>query len=96
MTRIKIKECEVCGCMFETIDGRKRQCDDCLNWKKTIGHKEIGLSVSRSWNNLAAKEWAIKQRFEEKERTSTIVGEGYAERQIADTLRLVGKVKTEL
>jgi len=46
--------------------------------------------------NVNANELAIKARFEEKERNSKIKGEGYAERQIAKSLELAGKINTNI
>ena len=45
---------------------------------------------------LDANERRIRLEWEEKERNCTIVGEGYAERQIVKTLELAGKINTEL
>ena len=46
--------------------------------------------------NVNARELTIKARFEEKERNCTIKGEGYAERQIAKSLELAGKIDTSM
>lgn len=44
------------------------------------------------------REWEIAQDWTERARKKNdrIIGEGYAERQIADTLSKVEKIKTEL
>lgn len=44
------------------------------------------------------REWKIAQDWTERARKKNdrIIGEGYAERQIADTLSKVEKIKTEL
>ena len=48
--------------------------------------------------NTQKREWAIAQDWTERARKKNdrIIGEGYAERQIADTLSKVEKIKTEL
>ena len=49
-------------------------------------------------NNVQAREWEIAQEWTERatKKNDRIIGEGYAERQIARTLKLVEKIKTEL
>ena len=49
-------------------------------------------------NNTRAREWEIAQDWTERVRKKNdrIVGEGYAQRQVADTLSKVEKIKTEL
>lgn len=44
------------------------------------------------------REWEIAQDWTERARKKNdrIIGEGYAERQVADTLSKVEKIKTEL
>lgn len=50
--------------------------------------------VERGRRNIAAYEWRIRSRAEERAAQSNkFVGEGYAERQIANTLKLVGKIE---
>lgn len=48
--------------------------------------------------NAQKREWEIAQDWTERARKKNdrIIGEGYAERQIADTLSKVEKIKTEL
>lgn len=48
--------------------------------------------------NVAARELSIRNEWTERatKKNNRIVAEGYAERQIADSLRLAGKVNTEL
>ena len=50
------------------------------------------------YNNIQAREYEIVQDWTERatKKNDRIVGEGYAERQIAETLKLVEKIKTEL
>lgn len=49
-------------------------------------------------NNTRAREYEIAQDRTERVRKKNdrIIGEGYAERQIADTLSKVEKIRTEL
>lgn len=48
--------------------------------------------------NTQTREWKIAQDWTERARKKNdrIIGKGYAERQIADTLSKVEKIKTEL
>lgn len=50
------------------------------------------------YGNAQKREWEIAQDWTERARKKNdrIIGEGYAERQIADTLSKVEKIKTEL
>ena len=49
-------------------------------------------------NNTRAREWEIAQQRTERvtRKNDRIVGEGYAERQIADTLSKVEPINTKL
>lgn len=86
------KECEMCGDEFVPVHGRQQYCPTCREYLFGMKyHPNTGGPT-----DLNSNENAIRRRFEEKERNCTIVGEGYAERQIEETLRLAGKVKTEL
>ena len=57
---------------------------------KTSGYR------SNSNGYIWSEETYAKHRKEEVEARDTIVAIGYAERQIADSLRIAGKVNTEL
>ena len=50
------------------------------------------------YSDTRKREYEIAQDWTERvtKKNDRIIGEGYAERQIADTLRKVEKIKTEL
>ena len=87
-------QCEICGKTFQADSRKRKQCDECSNWVKTVPDSEVrgGYAIV----DQAVREAIIKARFEAKEKNCTIIGKGYAERQIADSLRLAGKINTEL
>ena len=88
------RECEICGAVFVPTHGIQRTCPECREYARRGWH--IGYRDVMPVESVKHREYVIRQRFEEAERNCTIVGEGYAERQIADSLKLAGKVKTEL
>ena len=87
----KNKECSVCGRVFRPTHGRQKMCFTCREYFDAGRYARTSTA-----SNVDSSDATIRRRFEEKERNCTIVGEGYAERQIAESLRIAGKVKTEL
>lgn len=85
------KQCSVCGRVFIPTHGRQKMCVDCKGYINSGRYYRTAAAY-----NVSASDNAIKRRFEEKERNCTIVGEGYAERQVANTLKKVPPIKTEL
>ena len=88
------RECEICGAVFVPTHGIQKTCPECRAFAKKGWH--IGYREIMPVESVKHREYIIRQRFEEAERNCTIVGEGYAERQIANSLKLAGKIKTEL
>ena len=84
--------CVLCGSVFMAATYHPNVCPEC---------KEAILKYKRSnappiddrLNDLRIKKEAAVERAKKNDR---IKGEGYAERQIQDSLRLAGKIKTEL
>ena len=92
------RPCEICGAMFKPgrIDQRTCGSPECK-------HERLRRTQSK-WRekNYAhvieanRRAMAKKRKAEEQPKQDTIIGTGYAERQIAATLAKAGKVRTEL
>ncbi len=91
-----IKVCEVCGKTFIPRTKRQRTCasDSC----KRLLHKKTQREYESKHPGRNAEREEAKKHEEAKVKAhlDSIIGEGYAERQIADSLRIAGKVRTEL
>ncbi len=88
------KNCEICGKEFLSRDRRQRTCGskEC----KYALHKQTQREYERSHPKRNSERYK-KLKIEETKRVKRpIIGKGYAERQIADSLRLAGRVNTEL
>lgn len=94
MAEHKQRMCDICGQIYTPTHGIQKTCPECRSYAKRGWH--IGPRNVVPVEDVHHRELAIKARFEEAERNCTIIGDGYAERQIANSLRLAGKVKTEL
>ena len=88
------KACEICGEMFTPRDSRQRACasEEC----KRLLHRKIQREYEKTHPKRNSNRYK-KMKFEQRvKHEDTIIGEGYAERQIADSLRIAGKVRVEL
>lgn len=88
------RACTVCGQMFTPEHGNKRICPDCSE----VIHGNKGRHLPRQYEtpeDLEQYEAAVRKRYMSRYK-DTIVAIGYAERQREQTLKMVGKVKTEL
>ena len=87
--RYEPKECEICGRMFKPgkIDQRTCASPECIH--------EMRRRNSLRWQR---EHYAVKRELRQKHeaKPDTIVAIGYADRQIEETLKMVGKVRTEL
>ena len=92
------KECSVCGKQFNAKHGNATMCPECRkvvtqgNGRNYLRVYTIGTRYNQNLYELHIRQNAI----ERAKHNDSIVGEGYAERQIADTLSKVEKIKTEL
>lgn len=87
---MSIEKCDICGKEFEPTYTYCYVCDDCRKDFKKNQAIQDGYSERH-------REAIIRANAEERaKKNDRIIGEGYAERQIAESLRLAGKVKTEL
>ena len=89
-----MKECTVCGIQYKPTHGNQRVCPEC----KTILYRNKGRNLPSSYEaptdvhdyeSKVRRRWA--DRFEDN-----IVADGYADRQRANTLSLVPKIRVEL
>lgn len=89
------RACEICGRMYKPsrIDQRTCASAECVRERKR-------LCASKKQNVYRARkrEYMRRKRTPEphKPKPDTIVAIGYAERQMAETLKMAGRVKTEL
>ena len=83
------KICAVCGKEFETRHSGKLTCSKECSYER---HKE---NVRRNDRERRAADKAADMQYmvEKPKRESRIIGEGYAERQIAQTLAMVGRIQ---
>lgn len=100
------KQCVICGKEFETNRVRRVTCGDsnCMkehhrNYQKMYApiyrntHRDAVNRRNREYARKKRKTKAENRKVESKPKEDTIVGLGYAERQMAQTLEMVGKVK---
>ena len=97
------RTCDICGKVFHPTNWNQRLCTDpkCKEEGKKMRMKKWRVENPDKYFAIKRKN-AIKARQRKEEQTKrvpkpdTIVAIGYAERQMAASLRLAGKVRTEL
>ena len=87
-----MKICKYCGTEYEESYPNQQVCKKCFLYL---------TGRTRTWGcytDIAQREWDIRKEWMSTavEKNDRIVGEGYAKRQIADTLSRIEKIKTEL
>ena len=86
--------CAICGAKF--VAGRKGALF-CSKHCRYENHKRYSLEWYHAHKGLRdAQQRERRERERRKAKPDTIVAIGYAERQMADSLRKAGKVRTEL
>ena len=87
-----MKICELCGTEYVETYSNQQICKRCYR-HLTESSRPDGVVT-----DLVKRESEIKIEWSEraKKKNERIIGNGYAERQVADTLSKVGKVRTEL
>ena len=88
------KECDYCGTEFVPTHRRQTLCPEC----RAATQYGRGRNLPRRYEGPADFE-AYEKELRARNfanYTDRIVAAGYAERQRANTLRMVGKVRTEL
>lgn len=94
MKAYKLIECEICGAEFQQTHGRQEMCPEC----RAAIHRGKGRKLPRQYSNpvnVEKYEAEMKERYKARFK-DTIVAIGYADRQRAETLEMVGKIKVEL
>lgn len=92
------KECSVCGKQFNAKHGNNTMCPEC----RKVVTNGTGRNIPNVYRlgpryNQDLYELHIRQNaIERAKHNENIIGEGYAERQIAKTLEMVEPIKTEL
>lgn len=91
------RACEICGRMYKPARKDQRTCasPECTRERKRIA------AMKRSHDGAykaRKREYMRRRRSSEKHipKEDTIVAIGYAERQVAESLAMAGKVKVEL
>ena len=100
------KECVICGKVFETNRIKQVTCGDpvCMKKHHRAYQKEydkLYRQTHRDDVNRRNREYARRKRrteeanckIDDRPKKDTIIGLGYAERQMAQTLAMVGKIK---
>lgn len=91
-----IKECRRCHKIYTSKSGNTLFCPECNEIKRGNYSRHKPGTYSPNFN-VDLYELHIKMNaIERAKHNDSIVGEGYAERQIADTLSKVEPIKTEL
>lgn len=102
MKEYEPRRCIICGKDYIPKRSDQRCCLDpkCLRERQRINQKEYRErnygKVLESNRKALAKRRAEKRMKEAPIKEDTIVAIGYADRQREQTLRMVGKVRTEL
>lgn len=88
------RPCSVCGNMFKPPHGNRKMCPEC--------REKFSKNLGSDWVITYANPYDVEQYEQRLKRRNTarfhdtIVAIGYAERQREATLKLAGRVKTEL
>lgn len=89
-------QCRICGKTFFANNKRQIICsEEC----RAIAKREWSQRYHRRHQGEIAERRKLKlerKKLEKSKKPDTIVGKGYAERQIAKSLEMAGKVRTEL
>lgn len=88
------KVCQICGAEFIAQHGNKRMCPECYE----VTNRGKNRHLPRRYEcpvDIEQYEARVRQQ-NIADYKDTIVAIGYADRQRAETLRMVGKVKVEL
>ena len=87
-----MKICKICGIEYEEQCGNQQVCESCYE-NLTKSGRPGGV-----FTDIEKREFEIKKEWTKhaEKKNERIVGSGYAERQIADSLSKAGKVNTKL
>ena len=94
--------CIICGKEYIPKRSDQRTCgsDECMRARQRLNYLEYRkknyAAVLETNRRCMAKRREERMREKNPPKPDTIVAIGYAERQIAETLNIVGRVNTEL
>lgn len=94
--------CVICGAEYIPRRSDQRTCgsDECKKARQQLNYREYRKTHYAALLETNRRSMAKKRKEREMEKhppkPDTIVAIGYAERQMADSLRKAGKVRTEL
>lgn len=99
MKEYRPRICEICGKEYIPRRSDQRTCgsEECMKKRQRLNqleYRERNYAKVLADNRRAMKERREKKR--RKEKPDTLVAIGYAERQMAETLKMAGRVNTEL
>ena len=94
--------CIICGKEYIPKRSDQRTCgsDECMRARQRLNYLEYRrknyAAVLETNRRCMAKRREERMRSQDPPKPDTIVAIGYAERQMAETLKRAGRVKTEL
>lgn len=89
-------KCRICGKAFYAKNKRQVICSE--ECKKVAQAEWYRRYIEKNAGRIRERQQLMKERKkrEASMKPDTIVGKGYAERQMAKTLEMAGKINTEL
>lgn len=102
MKDYEARRCIICGVKYipRRSDQRTCGCAECMKARQRLNYLEYRKTHYAALLESNRKSMAKKRKEREMEKQppkpDTIVAIGYADRQRAETLKLAGRVKTEL
>lgn len=102
MKNYEPRHCIICGVEYIPKRSDQRTCgsEECLKERQKLNYREYRRTHYAALLESNRKSMAKKRKEREQEKNppkkDTIVAIGYADRQREATLRLVGKINTEL
>ena len=88
------KTCEICGTEFRATHGNKRLCPACCETISNGRNRNLPRRYECPTDLVQYEERVRRQNIADYK--DTIVAIGYAERQVAESLAMAGKVKVKL
>lgn len=94
--------CEICGKEYipRRSDQRTCGCKECMKARQRLNYREYRKTHYAALLETNRRSMAKKRKEREMEKhppkSDTIIAIGYADRQMAETLKLAGRVNTEL
>ena len=90
------KKCEICGELYTPRNKRQKTCGSPACKRALYKQTQKLYEITHLKRNSERYKKIRIEAARKAKRHDSIVAEGYAERQIADSLRLAGRINTEL